>query len=119
MGHKKKCQHKHHSVSIIASDVDQHFSPTEESDSSTNSKGSHTDSSNSASSINIPKKRHRSYKKPISANATATPESTQASMKISYIIQAFSALEMKKPASKHIAKNSSLQLSPDEPWDTV
>jgi hypothetical protein len=40
-------------------------------------------------------------------------------MKINYIIQAFSASEMKKPISKRVAGTSCLQLSPDKPHQEI
>ena len=39
--------------------------------------------------------------------------------KVDYILSLFSAVEMKKPAAKREPKKSSLQLSFDEPWDTL
>jgi hypothetical protein len=118
MGRHRKRQHKQ--PSVIGSDVDQRFSPAfEESDSSTDSNDSPSDTSIPASPVVVPQKRQKTPKKTSSTNATAIPEPIQTSTKINYIIQAFSASEMKKPASKRSAKNSSLQLSPDEPWDTL
>jgi hypothetical protein len=39
--------------------------------------------------------------------------------KIMYVLALFSATEMKKPATKRTAKNGSIRLNTNEPWDTV
>ena len=40
-------------------------------------------------------------------------------MKVTYLLNILSAIELKKPISKHIAKNMSLVLSSSEPWETM
>ena len=48
-----------------------------------------------------------------------TQDPTAPIPKLDYILTLFSATEMKKSATKYEPKKSSLQLSADEPWDTV
>jgi hypothetical protein len=105
--------------SIIDSDVDRRFSPSfDESESSSDSNDTPSVTSTGSNPVPIvpvvtPRKRQRHEPKPDSTTGTAV------SMKINYIIQAFSASEMKKPVSKRVARTSCLQLSPNEPLDTV
>ena len=50
---------------------------------------------------------------------TVIPTAPIPPSKIDYILALFSAIEMKKPAAKREPKKLSLQLSSDEPWDTL
>jgi hypothetical protein len=43
----------------------------------------------------------------------------EAAKTITYILSILSAAEAKKSTSKRVAKNQSMQLSTDEPWDTM
>jgi hypothetical protein len=104
--------------------VDRRFNPSfKESESSSDSNDTPSNTSTKSNPVPIVpvitlKKHQRHQPKPNSTTGTAAPEPATVSTKINYIIQAF-ASEMKKPVSKRVAGTSCLQLSPDEPWDTV
>lgn len=51
-------------------------------------------------------------------DTVAAPEEPQET-KATYLLNILSALELKKPVSKRIAKNLSLILSSSEPWETM
>jgi hypothetical protein len=65
--------------------------------------------------VTVTGKRSKARKK----TTTQDPTAPIPASKIDYILSLFSAIEMKKPAAKCEPKKSSLQLSTDEPWDTV
>jgi hypothetical protein len=76
---------------------------------------SETDSSTTPTpSVIAQKRKTSSHKEKPPAN-----EPAPASVKINYILAAYSAAEMKKAVSKRRAKTISLHLDSSEPWDTV
>jgi hypothetical protein len=118
MGRSRKRQHR--LPSIIDTDMDHHDSDSSGSDSQSDS------SITSTGLLSVPAvpvtgivpvmetvpvigKRAKGRKR---KDPTAPP-------KVDYILTLFSAVEMKKPAAKREPKKSSLQLSSDEPWDTL
>ena len=64
--------------------------------------------------VPVVRKRTKGRKRKEPTATTQVPPS-----KVDYILSLFSAVEMKKPAAKREPKKSSLQLSSDEPWDTL
>jgi hypothetical protein len=104
--------------SIITSDVDRRFSPSE----------SESDSSNQSvtTSIVLPKKRNRKATPPrlppppaiapVSDHAPDTP--TVNAINVHYVTSILSTAEVKKSINKRVPKNASFQLRTDEPWDT-
>jgi hypothetical protein len=106
--------------SVITSDVDRRFSPSEsDSDSSNQSHKSNI------SAVVLPKKRPRKATPPrvpppaiapAPNNAPAIP--TVKAINVHYVTSIFSTAEMKKTLNKRVPKNASFQLQTDEPWDT-
>ena len=111
--------------SIIGSDVDRRFSPSrEESDSDPSS-----DHSTTQAPVSTGAKRARksdtsttaSQDKGVHKGKSISFLHTLVSdlFRVSYILQVLSAVEMKKPLNKRLVKSDMIQLSTDEPWDTM
>ena len=108
--------------SIITSEVDRQFSPSESESSAQESDGS-PESTRSATPV-IPRKRAKQPKAqalvpvPIPV-PVSVPVPTVNHPIINYAVSVFSSAEMKKAVSKRVPKSSSFQLRTDEPWDTT
>ena len=117
MGHSRK--HQHRLPSIIDSDMDHsdhsslHDNDSSGSDSQSNTVLVPTDHLTGTGAVTG--KHSKAGRKTI--NKTQDP--TAPIPKLDYILTLFSATEMKKSAAKREPKKSSLQLSANEPWDTV
>ena len=97
--------------SIIDSDMDRQFSPSE-------SESSESDSSipSQSAPVIVPSKRPKQTTTR-AVSPTVAPEVPI--MKIDYVVVIFSAVEMQKACSKRVPKRASFQLQTDEPWDTL
>ena len=117
MGRQRKRQHR--LPSVIDSDMDRsdrsslHDNDSSGSDSQNETALVPTDHPTGTGAVTG--KRSKAGRKTI--NKTQDP--TVPIPKLDYILTLFSATEMKKSATKREPKKSSLQLSADEPWDTV
>jgi hypothetical protein len=117
MGRSKKRQHR--LPSIIDSDMDRsdrsspHDNDSSGSDSLSDSSVVPTDRPTGTGTVTG--KCSKAGRK----NINKTLDPTAPIPKLDYILTLFSATEMKKPAAKREPKKSSVQLSADEPWDTV
>jgi hypothetical protein len=118
MGRSRKRQHR--LPSIIDSDIDHRFSPSHiSSDDSSDSPSDSSVSSVAASPPSTGKRSKAEKSRKKNTDKTQDPTAPTPPSKIDYILTAFTAAEMKKSASKREPKKSSLQLSADEPWDTL
>jgi hypothetical protein len=107
--HRKKPQKQ---PSIIDTDLNNQFSPSDQADTESDSSLQSTHSHASAPAPTLPQKRL----KPHQAQA---PVPDTASTVFTYMASVFAAAKMKKAVSKWFAKNPSFQLQSTEPWDTL
>jgi hypothetical protein len=121
MGRSRKRQHR--LPSLIDTDMDRSDRSSHHSGDSSDSQSDSSHSTTHVDLLNVPTvpametvpaigKRPRGKK-------VKDPAAPIPSSKVDYILTFFSAVEMKKPAGKREPKKSSLQLSSDEPWDTL
>ena len=104
--------------SIIDSEMDWQFSPSEHHSSSEGESGD-SDSTQTAAVV-VPSKRSRRKTPPRAVSPkVAAPALNVPTVKLDYVTAIFSAVEMGKIISKRVPKNSSFQLQTDEPWDTL
>ena len=117
----------HTTPSIITSDLDHRYSPSESESSAHESDGSvQLESTRSATPAPvIPRKRAKQAKQPRAPALAPVPVLVPVPVPdvvaptINYAVSVFSAAEMKKAVSKRVPKSSSFQLRTDEPWDTT
>ena len=107
----RPCKRQYRSASIVHSDSDWHFSPSDDDSSAQESDGS------APSTVVVPQKR---AKQPKARRAPVpAPIADPTSPMINYSISILSFSEIKKSVSQRLPKSSSLQLRTNEPWDTM
>ena len=116
MGRSKKRQHL--LPSIIDSDMDR-TDRSSHHDNDSSGSDSQSESSIEPSTGTGTVSQPVTGKRPRKKTKTQDPTAPVPASKVDYILSLFTATEMKKAAAKRAPKMSSLQLSADEPWDTL
>ena len=107
----RPCKRQYCSASMVHSDSDWHFSPSDDENSS----------AQDVMGLLVNCRRTSETRQATEGPTCACPSpiADPTSPMINYAVSVFSSAEMKKTVSQRVPKSSSLQLRTNEPWDTM